>query len=106
SALPEADFNASEGRCYSMTPLLETLPQGSQIGRLVEVERGCTFNRVWATYAEDESPNSPYFYISANVLDGQSRFVRDFTLDGTAEISGPIFPKEAYTSEGNSAVAS
>lgn len=67
SSLPEADFNASEGRCYSMTPLLQTLPQSSQLGSLVEVERGCTFNHVWVSYAEDESPDSPNFYISATL---------------------------------------
>lgn len=106
SSLPEADFNASEGRCYSMTPLLQTLPQSSQLGSLVEVERGCTFDHVWVTYAEDKSPGSPNFYISATVLDGESPFVRDFTLDGTAEISGPTVPKVAITSTGNSAIES
>ncbi|MFC4257721.1 hypothetical protein ACFOZ5_01610 [Marinobacter lacisalsi] len=102
----EADFNASEGRCYSMTPLLQTLPQSSQLGRLVETERGCTIDRVWVTYAEDDSPDSPYFYISTIVLDGESPFVRDFTLDGTADISGPTVPKVAITSSGESAIKS
>jgi hypothetical protein len=106
SSLPEADFNATEGRCYSMTPLLQILPQRSQMDSLVEVERGCTFDHVWVSYAGDESPGSPNFYISATVLNGESPFVRDFTLDGTAEISGPTLPKEAFTSAGNGVVES
>ncbi|WP_203141356.1 hypothetical protein [Marinobacter mangrovi] len=105
-SLPSAEFDASRGHCYSMTPLLKTLPQSPILGNLIESERGCTIDSVWVSYTGTGSYGNPTFNISTYILDGDSPFARDFTLDGTAEISGPFFPKEAKSSSGDSRIRS
>lgn len=75
------EFDADAGRCYSMTPLLQTLPQTDTLGSFVEQSRNCTYDTVSVTYADEGAAEYPRLDISATVVNGKSPFVEYFTKD-------------------------
>lgn len=83
------EFDVDKGLCYSMTPLLQTLPQSSNLGSFVELQRDCSFHTVSALYADKEAPGRPRYEITTKVIDGKSTFVNFFTKDRPDVLQDP-----------------
>jgi len=81
------ELNMDKGLCYSMTPLLETLPQSKNLGRFVEVRRSCSFYTVSVHYVDKDARGRPRLEIRTKVLDGKSPFVDFFTKDRPNKIT-------------------
>lgn len=75
------EFDADKGLCYSMTPLLQTLPQSANLGSFVELQRECSFHTVSALYVDKQARGRPRYEITTKVIDGTSPFVDFFTKD-------------------------
>ncbi|TGN39459.1 hypothetical protein [Marinobacter confluentis] len=70
---PITDYDADKGHCFSMTPLLQVLPQESELENFEERSRYCTFSTIFATYAPTD-PDISKLHITLEVIDGESPF--------------------------------